>query len=207
MTRKHYMLIGIAVVMDLCPSILPSLLPLAIIGALIGVGVVYWALRDVDVEDQRLKSEVKRIEGEIAKRQNGKAGTVYIISNLGSFGPDVFKVGMTRRLVPQDRVDELGDASVPFEFDVHSFMFSEDAVGLEARLHERLAAYRVNKLNARKEFFRVSLDDIERMVQETDPTASFNRTMTAGEYRASQSGIELKNVVQSEAVAEGESDE
>jgi hypothetical protein len=92
---------------------------------------------------------------EIVSRQNGKAGTVYIISNLGSFGDDVFKVGMTRRLEPQERVDELGDASVPFRFDVHSFIFSEDAVALETKLHAILAEKRVNKVNSRKEFFRI----------------------------------------------------
>lgn len=153
-------------------------------------------------------SEVVVKREEIAKLQNGKAGTVYVISNLGSFGPDVFKVGMTRRLEPQERVDELGDASVPFEFDVHSFIFSEDAVGLEARLHERLAVYRVNKSNSRKEFFRVSLDEIERLVQEIDPTASFDRTMAAKEYRASLSGIDIGDVVQRPASeSEGEVDE
>ena len=111
---------------------------------------------------------------------------------------------MTRRLDPQDRVDELGDASVPFEFDVHSFIFSEDAVTLEAELHRRLADCRVNKINVRKEFFKVTLDDIEKIVQETDPTASFNRTMAAEEYRASQSGLQLESPV---AAAEGEKDE
>lgn len=151
-------------------------------------------LAEIDAQILKVETNLGEVavqREEIAKRQNGKAGTVYVISNLGSFGPDVFKVGMTRRLEPQDRVDELSDASVPFEFDVHSFIFSEDAVGLEAKLHDRLSECRVNKINARKEFFRISLDDIERLVQETDPTASFNRTMAAEEYRASMSGIEL----------------
>lgn len=169
------------------------------------------ALADIDAQILKVESNLGEVavqRAEIAKRQNGKAGTVYVISNLGSFGPDVFKVGMTRRLEPQDRVDELGDASVPFEFDVHSFIFSEDAVGLEASLHERLASCRMNKINARKEFFRVSLDEIERLVQETDPTASFNRTMAAEEYRASQSGIEISDVVQNASLeTEGEADE
>ena len=168
-------------------------------------------LADIDAQILKVESNLGEVaiqREEIAKRQNGKAGTVYVISNLGSFGPDVFKVGMTRRLEPQDRVDELGDASVPFEFDVHSFIFSEDAVGLEASLHERLASCRMNKINARKEFFRVSLDEIERLVQETDPTASFNRTMAAEEYRASQSGIEIADVVQKvSSETEGEADE
>lgn len=151
-------------------------------------------LAKIDAQILKVESNLGEVavqREEIAKRQNGKAGTVYVISNLGSFGPDVFKVGMTRRLEPQDRVDELGDASVPFEFDVHSFIFSEDAVGLEAKLHERLAEMRVNKINIRKEFFRLSLDEIEALVQEVDPTASFNRTMAAEEYRASQSGVQL----------------
>lgn len=88
----------------------------------------------------------------IVQLQNGKAGNVYIISNLGSFGENVFKVGMTRRIDPQDRVNELGNASVPFKFDVHSFIFSEDAVGLESKLHSILNDKRVNKVNMRKEF-------------------------------------------------------
>ncbi len=98
-------------------------------------------LNDIDQEDekyQQLREKIAELEGqldtvehkkdEIIKLQNGKAGYVYIISNLGSFGDTVFKIGMTRRLDPQDRVNELGDASVPFAFDVHSFIFSDDAV-------------------------------------------------------------------------------
>lgn len=168
------------------------------------------ALAEIDAQMLKVESNLGEVavkREEIAKRQNGKAGTVYVISNLGSFGPDVFKVGMTRRLEPQERVDELGDASVPFEFDVHSFIFSEDAVGLEARLHERLANCRVNKINSRKEFFRVSLDDIERLVQEVDPTASFNRAMVAEEYRASVSGVELCDAVTEMPQQEGEAGE
>lgn len=167
-----------------------------------------------EIESQLLKvetnlGEVAVKKEEIAKLQNGKAGTVYVISNLGSFGEDVFKVGMTRRLNPQDRVDELGDASVPFEFDVHSFIFSEDASGLEAALHQRLSEMRLNKINPRKEFFRVSLDEIERIVQETDPTAEFNRTMVAEEYRASVNGVvleELSEVSQGDATQISEED-
>lgn len=124
---------------------------------------------------------------EIVNLQNGKAGNVYIISNLGSFGDNVFKVGMTRRLNPQDRIDELGSASVPFKFDVHSFIFSQDAVALESSMHERLNNQRVNKVNLRKEFFAVSIDELERIVNELDPTAEFNKTMLAEEYRQSLS--------------------
>ena len=127
---------------------------------------------------------------EIVNLQNGKAGNVYIISNLGSFGDNVFKIGMTRRLNPQERIDELGSASVPFKFDVHSFIFSQDAVALESSMHERLNNQRVNKVNLRKEFFNVSIDELESIVNELDPTAEFNKTMLAEEYRQSLSSDE-----------------
>lgn len=127
---------------------------------------------------------------EITTLANGKAGNVYIISNLGSFGDNVFKVGMTRRLNPQDRVNELGDASVPFKFDVHSFIFSEDAVGLENKLHHILNEKRVNKVNMRKEFFYTSVEELEQLVNEIEPTAEFNKTMLAEEFRQSLSSSE-----------------
>ena len=153
-----------------------------------------------NTELKQLKARILELQGhlsdviikkeEIVNLQNGKAGNVYIISNLGSFGEDVFKVGMTRRLNPQERVDELGSASVPFKFDVHSFIFSEDAVALEANMHERLNNQRVNKVNLRKEFFKVSIDELETLVNELDPTAEFNKTMLAEEYRQSLSSDE-----------------
>lgn len=127
-------------------------------------------------------AQVEEKKEEITRLQLGKAGNVYIISNLGSFGDHVFKVGMTRRLDPQDRVNELGGASVPFRFDVHSFIFSEDAVGLENELHKRLHSRRVNKVNLRKEFFNISLDELEELVAEINPTAEFKRTMVAEDY-------------------------
>ncbi len=144
--------------------------------------------RILELQNQ-LNSIVLKKE-EIANLANGKAGNVYIISNLGSFGENVFKVGMTRRLNPQDRVNELGDASVPFKFDVHSFIFSDDAVGLENKLHSILNDKRVNKVNLRKEFFYTSLDELENLVTEIEPTAEFNRTMLAEEFRQSQSTSE-----------------
>ena len=122
---------------------------------------------------------------EIIKLQNGKAGYVYVISNLGSFGENRFKIGMTRRMEPMDRINELGSASVPFKFDVHSFIFSDNAVDLEHSLHERLNDKRTNKVNLRKEFFDLSIDELESLVQELDPTAEFNKTMLAVEYRQS----------------------
>ena len=136
-------------------------------------------------------SDVIIKKDEITNLQNGKAGNVYIISNLGSFGENVFKIGMTRRLDPQDRVNELGNASVPFKFDVHSFIFSNDAVTLETNLHNRLNNKRVNKVNLRKEFFNCTIDELENLVLELDPTAEFNRTMLAEEFRQSQSSDEI----------------
>ncbi len=126
---------------------------------------------------------IKDKEDEILKLQNGKAGNVYVISNLGSFGDNTFKIGMTRRLDPQERINELGSASVPFKFDVHSFIFSDDAVSLENELHKRLNENRVNKVNMRKEFFNITIDDLEDLVLEINPTAEFNKTMIAEEYR------------------------
>ena len=142
------------------------------------------------LELQAQLSQVIVKKEEISNLANGKAGNVYVISNLGSFGENVFKIGMTRRLNPQDRIDELGNASVPFRFDVHSFIFSDDAVGLENRLHTVLNNKRVNKVNMRKEFFYVSIDDLEKIVTDIDPTAEFNRTMAAEEYRQSLSTTE-----------------
>ncbi len=139
------------------------------------------------VELESMLSDVVVKKEEIVNLQNGRAGNIYIISNLGSFGESMFKIGMTRRLDPQDRIDELGSASVPFKFDVHSFIFSEDAVGLENQLHTILNDKRVNKVNLRKEFFYSSVDELERIVTEIDPTAEFNRTMLAEEFRQSQS--------------------
>lgn len=142
------------------------------------------------LELQAQLADVVVKKDEISSLTNGKAGNVYIISNLGSFGDNVFKVGMTRRLDPQDRVNELGDASVPFKFDVHSFIFSDDAVGLEKKLHTILNEKRVNKVNMRKEFFRTSIDELEKMVTNIEPTAEFTRTMLAEEFRQSLSSSE-----------------
>ena len=134
-----------------------------------------------------LMGKVEERKAEIVNLQNGKAGTVYVISNIGSFGDDVFKVGMTRRLDPEDRVNELGSASVPFPFDIHSLIFSEDAPALEAALHRELNNRRVNKVNLRKEFFHVSIDELQQLVEKYDPTAPFRVTALAEQYRQSLS--------------------
>ena len=142
------------------------------------------------LELQAQLADVTIKKEEISNLANGKAGNVYVISNLGSFGENVFKIGMTRRLNPQDRVNELGDASVPFKFDVHSFIFSDDAVGLENKLHQILNNKRVNKVNMRKEFFYTSVDELEQLVTDIEPTAEFNKTMIAEEFRQSLSSKE-----------------
>lgn len=138
------------------------------------------------LELQSQLSDVTLKKEEIINLQNGKAGNVYIISNLGSFGENVFKIGMTRRLNPQERIDELGSASVPFKFDVHSFIFSDNAVDLEKKLHDTLSKNRLNKVNMRKEFFKITIDELEELVTSIDPTAEFTKTMIADEFRQSQ---------------------
>lgn len=143
-------------------------------------------LRARILELQKQLSDVVVKKEEITNLQNGKAGNVYIISNLCSFGKNVFKIGMTRRLDPQDRINELGSASVPFKFDVHSFIFSEDAVALEKKLHDTLNDKRLNKVNLRKEFFKIDISELEELVSSIDPTAEFNTTMLAEEFRQSE---------------------
>ena len=146
---------------------------------------------------------VKEKKDTIATLQNGKAGNVYVISNLGSFGDEVFKIGMTRRMEPQERVDELGDASVPFPFDVHSFIFSDDAAALEHKIHEMLNDRRVNKVNLRKEFFHISIDELEELVSTLAPTAEFRRTMLAEQYRQS---LSINKIVEADFESEDEED-
>ena len=111
-----------------------------------------------------------------------KSGYVYIISNVGSFGDDVVKIGLTRRLDPDDRVRELGDASVPFSFDTHAMIYSDAAPALEAALHKEFAERRINMSNFRKEFFRVALDDVEAAVARLAPTAGFFKDREAQEW-------------------------
>lgn len=121
------------------------------------------------------------------REANQKAGYVYVISNIGAFGPDVYKIGMTRRLDPQDRVDELGDASVPFNFDVHAMIFSDNAPALEAALHRAFEDRKLNMVNTRREFFHVTLDEIKDVVKKNfDKTVEFIDVPDAEQYRISQ---------------------
>lgn len=112
-----------------------------------------------------------------------KAGHVYVISNIGSFGENVYKIGMTRRLEPMDRVRELGDASVPFNFDVHAMIYSENAPELENALHKEFYKNRVNKINDRREFFRVDLQEIEKVAKKYKGDVKFTMEAQAEQYR------------------------
>jgi hypothetical protein len=111
-----------------------------------------------------------------------KSGYVYVISNIGSFGDEIVKIGLTRRLNPDDRVRELGDASVPFSFDTHAIIYSDDAPALEGALHNEFADRRVNMSNMRKEFFRVTLDEVEIALSDIAPEASFFKDREAQDW-------------------------
>lgn len=121
---------------------------------------------EVELLREKLREAEERGKRTQAQAELTKVGTVYVISNVGSFGERVFKVGLTRRLIPQERIDELGDASVPFTFDVHMMIRSDDAPSLESSLHKALHKYRINRVNFRKEFFRVDLETIKAAVEE-----------------------------------------
>lgn len=126
----------------------------------------------------------RAIEDVDYRAANIRAGYVYVISNIGSFGEQMVKVGMTRRLDPQDRIRELSDASVPFNFDIHALFFSKDAVGIETAMHDRLAANRVNVVNRRREFFRASPLDVKRHLMElAGELLEFQDVPEALEYR------------------------
>jgi hypothetical protein len=141
-------------------------------------------------------NEVEKKKDDIVKLEHGQAGYIYVISNFGSFGENIFKIGMTRRLEPQERIDELGDASVPFRFDVHSIIFSNNAPELETKLHKQLHDKRVNKINLRKEFFKVTIDELENLVYSVEPSAEFNRTMLAEQYHQSMAVDEIPESVE-----------
>lgn len=147
-------------------------------------------------QQAKLQSKIAELEARIAEAESNKKramsmaqqtrrGHVYVISNIGSFGENIYKIGMTRRLDPMDRVRELGDASVPFPFDVHAIIFCEDAPSLETELHRAFEQKRVNMINPRKEFFNVSLEEIENVVHKNDATIEFTKLAEARDYRES----------------------
>jgi chromosome segregation ATPase len=150
-----------------------------------------------DAEKDLLTEEMNNIQEKLSslekdkkdvqyREQNTRAGYVYIISNIGSFGENVYKIGVTRRLEPQERVDELGDASVPFYFDVHAMIFSDDAPSLENALHKEFHDRRLNKINLRREFFHVRLEEIEDIVKRNfNKPVEFTKLAEAAQYRQS----------------------
>ena len=145
-------------------------------------------LLDKKLELESQLNDIDKAMKDIDYREaNQRAGYVYVISNIGAFGPNVYKIGMTRRLDPQDRVDELGDASVPFNFDVHAMIFSDDAPALETALHRAFEDRKLNMVNTRREFFNVTLDEIKAVVKKTfDKTVEFIDVPDAEQYRISQ---------------------
>jgi uncharacterized membrane-anchored protein YhcB (DUF1043 family) len=149
--------------------------------------------------ESKLEEAEERGQRALSMAQQTRRGHVYVISNVGSFGENVFKIGMTRRLEPLDRVKELGDASVPFSFDVHAMLYSEDAPALEKDLHRRFNRESVNKVNPRKEFFRTSLAEIKQMVDLKGVTeVHWTMKAEAAEYRES---LAIAAAEQEESVA------
>ncbi|MBV8515904.1 MAG: DUF4041 domain-containing protein [Acidobacteria bacterium] len=150
-------------------------------------------LSEIDALRQRLAEAQANKERAIARAQMTRSGHVYVISNVGSFGEHVYKIGMTRRLDPMDRIRELGDASVPFQFDVHAVLFSEDAPALENRLHRAFHQRRVNRINERKEFFRATIDEIITTVQQHHgDEITVTRAAEATEYRKTLALLEAE---------------
>lgn len=138
---------------------------------------------------QELQAQLKEAEEKnqraISMAQQTKSGHIYVISNIGSFGENIYKIGMTRRLDPLDRVNELGDASVPFKFDVHAMIYSENAPELEINLHKAFEGNRINYVNRRREYFNLSLEEIEKVVKENHGEIEFIIEPEAKEYRES----------------------
>lgn len=145
----------------------------------------------LDLEQKLAELQAKYDEAEaknqraISMAQQTRSGHVYVISNVGSFGENIYKIGMTRRLEPLDRVRELGDASVPFSFDVHAMIYSDDAPSLENHLHKVFNDKQVNKINARKEFFNVGIKDIKSTIEDMNINAHWTLFADAKEYRES----------------------
>ncbi|WP_462130888.1 DUF4041 domain-containing protein [Staphylococcus aureus] len=138
-------------------------------------------IRELDQSLKNLNSERENVED---RKDNAQSGFVYIISNIGSFGENVYKIGVTRRLEPMDRINELSSASVPFEFDVHALIFSENAFDLKNKLHEYFKKYKVNKVNGRKEFFKVNINEIkDKVLSEHNSTVQFIDEPKAIQYR------------------------
>jgi hypothetical protein len=142
------------------------------------------ALARHEAELEKIQRAIEDVDYRVA---NIRAGYVYVISNIGSFGEGIVKIGLTRRLDPEVRVRELGDASVPFRFDIHALLFSKDAVGIEAGLHQRLVDRRVNRINTRREFFYATPEEVKaHLLEVAGDILSYEETPEALEYRQSR---------------------
>ena len=168
------------------------------------------ALHSDGPELERLLAEIAKLGDELKEMQRKhdrvkamaeqtKLGYVYVISNIGSFGENVYKIGMTRRLEPMDRVKELGDASVPFYFDVHAMIFSEDAPSLEAQIQREFADRRLNLVNYRKEYFNVTLEEIKQKFWELNPNVEFIDEVEAREFKESEEIRAMRNPIAKES--------
>lgn len=150
-----------------------------------------------DEEKQSIENQIIDLGVKVQEREDEKeeldyrtahalAGYVYVISNIGAFGKEVVKIGVTRRIDPLERISELSSASVPFKFDVHALIFSYDAYKLESELHRYFDSYRINKVNSRKEFFKVPIDKVQKKLDEYgELTIDFRADVDAEEYRES----------------------
>ncbi|MGK3962859.1 DUF4041 domain-containing protein [Sorangium sp. So ce118] len=167
--------------------------------------------RAAGAKQQKLMSQIEELqkrlaeakvskERAISQAQMTRSGNVYVISNVGSFGEHVYKIGMTRRLEPMDRVRELGDASVPFEFDVHAMIKSDDAPALESALHREFHHRRVNLVNERKEFFKIELDELALTVRKLHGEIEFIRVPEAKEYRQTTAKRQAQEVAKAAGV-------
>jgi hypothetical protein len=137
-------------------------------------------IRELESQLAAAQEQKERVK---AQAELTKCGHVYILSNIGSFGEQTVKIGMTRRLEPRDRVAELSDASVPFPFDVHTLIYTDDAPALESELHNQFWENRINLANNRKEFFQVPIADVEDYLCKRGLKCTFNRLAEAKEYR------------------------
>ena len=153
-------------------------------------------LRELELKLQAAEEKNQRA---LSMAQQTRTGHVYVISNVGSFGEEVFKIGMTRRLEPKDRIRELGDASVPFEFDVHAMIFSDDAPSLEKTLHRHFLRRQMNKVNPRKEFFRLGLSEIRTELESLGVETLWTMAAEAHEYRET---IRIEQQIQENPVIE-----
>ncbi|MEX5885681.1 DUF4041 domain-containing protein [Providencia hangzhouensis] len=155
-------------------------------------------------EKEKIEARIAELESKLAEAQAlseraksqaqlTRSGHVYVISNIGAFGENIYKIGLTRRLEPEERVNELGSASVPFKFDIHALIYSDDAPALETSLHQEFINHRVNMVNNRKEFFNVPLSLIEKKVRELGFDASFDEFAIAKEYRETQNLLSIVN--------------